>query len=449
MDGLIQVDGSDPVTSVLYEYAAEVRDVDTWVPLPVVGIAPSADLDRVPYAAATVTLGPVDNHTWELLDARTVDPRRGGQVRWRLRQLDAEGTLLGRLPVVRGAGDEWAIMWVRTAARTLDVTTITLGGGETMIDDILVIEEDRFWNIGEVSEAVLGGARDLGDVVNNTLYLVFGSIGEPVAVGEKAAAAALIPTLSFWSSPGMDIGPDLPAGTSLMQVIEPELSAAGCRLIDLWGVEWALIDRDLGRPSPASPETLRWSSYEVPGTTAVDPVILGFSETVSRDGDWGDTVVVEGGYDGQEWQHFAKTGVGSKGQIIKSPGAQPSANLAASIAGRAFRRGHDISIIATIRLNVAPGCQVEVYLRSGILVAEITSVSWSAEDGTMTVHARSAQKADLNDEQMRVAPPSMLERAQELANSAYSRAVEASAQQIATYDRAKNQEMRRGFRGTF
>ncbi len=377
------------MTSVTYEYEAELRDGDVWRPLHVTSIVPSVDMDRVPYTAATLTVGGLSEREWGLLDPRTVDPAEGGQVRWRMRQLDLEGRVLAYLPRLSGSADEWATMFVRTVSRSLDVATVAVAGGETMIDDREVIEETRFFVGGHEISRQIVAARDVGELVDIVLGLTFGS-GAARAADATADAALSVKTFSTLLDAGYEVDPA--QGTSFLQLVENQLSATGCRLLDAWGIEWLVADRDRMPAAHGAPSVHRWASYDEDLPDGVEPVIVGFSERVSRDGDWADTVAVEGEADSFTlWQHYAAGGTRSRGRVISISGAEPSANLAESIASRTFRRGHDITIIARTILDVTPGARLEVYSRSGILTADIVSVEWRTEDGEMTVHARSAE----------------------------------------------------------
>lgn len=451
MDGLIQVDGSDPVTSVLYEYAAEVRDGGTWVPLPVVGIAPSASLDRVPYAGATVTAGPLTAHQWALLDPRTVNPARGGNVRWQIRQVDPSGATLGHLPPQGG----WATMYARTVQRSLNTTTITVSGAETMIDDRLVLEgAGRLTSTYEVSTA-LAAATSLGEYVDAILRLTFGT-GHAEPADDASATALNLGNrhrLDPYQAPTIPYA-DLPAqsGSTFMQLIETELSSVGCRLIDTWGHGWKVSDRNHAPDVP----TLRWATHEdVPAGVA--PIIVAFDETISRDGDWADTIVVIGEAgdidETRSWRHTADTGTSSRGLIIEMKTPEPSGNLAASIASRAFRRGHDITIRARIVLDVTPGAPVEIHLLSGILTGEIVSVDWDTEAGEMTVHARSATTTTVDRETRAegafVSADRALAEARLLAADATTQAQAAAQATIHANTQEQRQAAARGYDGSF
>lgn len=445
------VAGSAPVSSVTYAYDADVRDGDVWRPLPVVSITPSVDLDRVPYTAAVITVGALTEEHWNLLDPRTVDPHQGGQVRWRLRQLNLDGTVAGYLPHVTGTVGEWATMFVRALTRNLDSVNITAHGGETMVEDRLVIEDtSRLTSPHEISKE-LATARNLGEYVDAVLSLTFGPThatpSDPLAV-----TAAAVPAYSTLTVPGMHLEWPAPAGVSFIQLVETELSSVGCRLLDAWGCGWFIADRD--KPLASGSATVRWSSYE-DAPAGAEPIIVGFDETISRGGDWADTVVVTGENgltdDTRTWRHVAAGGTKSRGQVIQMQSAEPSGNLAASIASRAFRRGHDITITARIRLNITPGMPVHVHLRSGTLTAEIKSIEWDIESGEMTVHARSAQTVDADDVSRetsnRISAGFALDEARRAAAQALAEADVRADQKIASYDAEKERQMRAGWSG--
>lgn len=444
------------MTSVRYEYEAEVRDGTGWVPLPVTNIAPSAALDRVPYAAATITAGPVDPATWDLLDPRTIDPREGGNVRWRLRQLDQAGAVIGNLPRIGGSTDQWATMYVRTATRDLDVTTLTLGGGETMVDDRLVIEDSgRLTSAYEIS-TVLAQSSTLGDYVDALLTLTFGPT-HVTPVDDAAAAVLARPAGAGTrlSRPDwIEIPFPAPAGASFMQLIETELSSLGMRLFDAWGLGWYVASRD--KVAPSQPAELRWASHDDELPPGVEPIILSFNDTVSRDGDWADTVVVVGespGFDStRTWRHFAEGSARSRGRVIQTTAGEPSGNLADSVVSRTFRRGRDIVVTTQIRIEAAPGAPIELHLRSAVLTAEVVSIEWQTERGEMTVHARSAQQVTANatDRQnaTRVSAEKAMSEAERLAAQAYEKSVQDTTAQIAENNRQELGKLRRAYIGS-
>lgn len=418
------------MTSFLYEFDAAVRDGDQWQPLPVVSIVPSVDLDRVPYTAATLTLGAVSDTIWALLDPRTINPRDGGNVRWRLRQYSSDGDLLGWLPRVGDDADQWASMHVRTVQRDLRGVVVTLHGAESMVDDRLLLEDRNTYGSYRIT-VKLQQARTLGEYVNIVLGMTFGA-GEAPPADEIAQAAVRVPTLPTYAHPrAMDVSVPPALGSSLLQLVEAELSSVGCRLIDQWGLGWLVIDRDHPPAFEGSSDIVRWASHDEDLAEGVEPVIIGFTETVTRDGDWADTVVVTGQTSDPDytvsWQHNAEGGARSRGRIIPMDSPEPSANLAASIASRAFKRGHDITITARITFDVTPGASLEVHLRSGVLAAEVVSIEWNVSVGEMTVHARSAQsltvESDSRSATELVTAPAALRQATQLADKAYLAAV--------------------------
>ncbi|EPD83298.1 hypothetical protein HMPREF1529_02674 [Microbacterium sp. oral taxon 186 str. F0373] len=445
------------MNSVHYEYEAEVRDGNQWIALPATDIVPSADLDRVPFAAATITAGGLSEQQWALLDPRLVDPHEGGQVRWRVRQLDPAGAVIGYLPRVGEATNQWATMYVRSVTRDLDVATIMLGGGETMVDDRLVIEDTgRLTSRYEISN-VLAQPRTLGGYVDALLGLTFGA-GHANPADDAAAAV-----LSRSAGPGtrlsnpehVEIPIPAPAGASFMQLIETELSSLGMRLFDAWGLGWFVASRD--KVAPSDPVNLRWASHDDDLPAGVEPIILSFNDTVSRDGDWADTVVVVGespAFDStRTWRHFAEGSARSRGRVIQITAGEPSGNLADSVVSRTFRRGRDIVVNTQIRMEATPGAPIELHLKSGVLAAEVVSVEWQTGRGEMTVHARSAQQisVDITDRQnaTRVSAEKAMSEAEKLAAQAYEKSVQDTTAQIAENNRQKLWEFRRGWDGGF
>lgn len=447
------------MTSFTYEYEAEVRDGATWSSLPVMNIVPSADLDRVPYAAAMITTGPLTGEQWSLLDPRTVDPIVGGQVRWRVRQLDASGSVLGYLPRVGETTDDWATMWVRNVSRSLGVTTITVGGGETMIDDRIVLEATgRLGSNYETSRA-LASATSLGGYVDAVLSITFGA-GHASPLDDTATAALQLGSrrrLDPTAAPSIPYA-DLPAptGSSFMQLIETELSSVGCRLVDAWGLGWFVTDRNHGPSFEGGPSALRWASYPA-ATPGVVDIITDFTETVTRDGDWADTIVVTGELNDldetRSWRHAAETGTKSRGRIIAIESAEPSGNLAASIASRTFRRGHDITVTTAIVLDAVPGVPVEIHLRSGVLTGELVSVEWDTDRGEMTSHIRSAIDVPVSGEargvSTRISAEAALAQAQRFSERAVAAAAEDAERAARQRAEAERRVAARGYDGGF
>ncbi|WP_315551254.1 hypothetical protein [Microbacterium aurum] len=418
------------MTSVRYEFEAAVRDGTTWVPLPVTNITPSANIDRIPFADATVTCGAVTGHVWALLDPRTLDPTQGGQVRWRMKQLTPDGIVLGHLPRVGDTTGDWATMYVRTVSRTAGVTTITLSGGETILDDRLVIENTgRLASGYEVSQQ-LGGAKNFGELLDRLLHITFGH-ANATGVGDVASEALALPWGPLLTAPSFTLDLPVPVGTPLLQIIETQLSSVGCRLYDAWGLGWFVYDRDHAPTYDAAPELYRWATHDDDLPADVSPIVTGLTETITRGGDWADTVLVtgvSGPLDAQtSWRHFAAGGHGSRGRVIEMESAEPSGNLAASIASRAFRRGQDLTITAQIRLDVIPGARVEIHTRSDVHEAEIVSVEWRPETGDMTVEARSATTMPIEHDTRATAESptvqSAIKTAEALSAAAYTDAV--------------------------
>lgn len=372
------------MTSVLYEYDADVRDGNTWRPLPVVSITPSVVRDRVAYTAADITCGRMDATTRALFDPRTVTA-----VRWRIRQVDLNGATLGHLPRVGAGTGQYATMHVRTLQRTLDSVTVTVSGGETLADDKL--------NLGPHEDGTV--AATTGQLVNWALERVTGTTNPAVAADAPARItpaddhAAEVLASKPWH-------PYVGVGESFAAMLETELSSQDCRLLDAWGLGWYVCTRSTPPTYMGAPTTVRLSSHEdVPA--GVHPIIVDMSETITREGDWADAVVAQGdattdGYV-STWRHLARQAAHTKGLIVDTGRSEPSGNLAESIAARAAARGHDLTITARVRFDVLPGMTLEAHFLDGVTTATIVAVTWDLDRGEMTVTAQSARTVTIDE----------------------------------------------------
>lgn len=363
------------MTSVRNVYEAAVRDGSSWVALPVTAIRPAASADGVPYARAVLGCAPLDAATRALLD-----PRQQTAVRWRVRQVRPDGTTTGYLPRVGAGTGQYAQMHVRTVQRTLSGVTITLSGAEALLDDKL--------NLGPNEDGVI--TPTTRGLVEWALSSTLG--GAPDVTATDATATAVL-TAKPWR-------PYIGVGESFMSILEAELNSLGCRLFDLWGLQWVVATRDAPPTYATAPALVKVSSHEdVPAD--VDPIILDLTETISRDGDWADAVAVRGetttdGYVAT-WQHLARQAAHSKGLIVDTGRQEPSGNLAQSIASRAAARGHDLTLTCRARLDILPGMTLETHTLAGVITSTIIGVAWDLEAGTMTIQSRSAIPADIDD----------------------------------------------------
>lgn len=419
--------------AVQYEYEADYLNGEDWLPLPVVSIAPSVDADRVPYAMATMTLTAIDEATFTALDPRAFDPERIGQVRWRIRQLDLNGEPLGYLPRVGANTDEYAIMHIRTVTRTLESVTLTLHGAETLLSDKLcmfrldgpVVATNRLL-VDWILELVIARSRPGAEF--------------PARIVAADTHAESILNRRAWEAV-------IRFGSSYLQAIETELNSYGVRLIDAWGLTWYAASRGLPPTYDNAPTVVKLGTYTTDATHTladdVDPSITELEQTVSRDGQWADAVVVSGEYgDGafvNKWQQMAGLGKfnlslwdisdaipaldrQTRGRVISIERASPTGNIAESIASRAIVRGHGLTVSSRLRFDVLPGMTLEAHMREQTLTATIVAVNWAPETGTMTMRAQSASSA----------PAISANELQQSEPNAVSAAISAATQKVTT-----------------
>lgn len=366
-------------TAIKYKFDADYWTADGWKPLPVTDISPSADKDRRAYTSATLTLSSLSASTLAALDPRTADPATGGQIRWRITQLDLAGSAIGWLPRVGALPGAYARMFVRSLRRRLDSVTLEVDGGETMILDRINLTSKTI-----AAHPVYTGA----DLANWTLAEVFGH--GSVSAADDAATAYLARK------------PDrveLASGDNYYRLTESDMSSHGVRLLDLWGLGWYVADRDHPPTFPGAETTAKLASFAGDSLPAdVDPIITDLEEVVTRDGDWADGVIVRGdipsGSYTERWEYAAGRAAQTKGLVIEIGGTAPSANLAASILSRTVRRGRDLTVTARARLDVLPGMTLQAHLVEGVLTGLITAVRWDFQLGTMTLHVQSAAGTD-------------------------------------------------------
>lgn len=399
--------------AVKYEFDADYLDGDQWKPLPVELIRPSVDADRVPYAHVQMTLAGLDEETFEALDPRTLPSGLVGQVRWRMRQLDSEGNVLGYLPRAGENTNEYAVMHVRSISRTLQSVTLTLHGAENLVDDKLCLlpldgpgpSATKRTLINWILELIMSRARPGTEFPDR------------VIAADEHAAAVLDDRHAGWAITQM-----VKFGESYLAAIETELNSHDVRLVDAWGLAWYVASRGIPPTYADAPDIVKLSTFTSDDTHTlpddVDPIVTGLEQTVSRDGQWADAVVLSGetgdGLYVTKWRQtaglgefnlslyltgeaaaatFAVVDAHTRGRIIAIDRAAPSGNLAESIASRALVRGHEITVTALARFDVLPGMTLEVHLRDIVLTGTILAVAWDTASGSMTIRAQSVTTA--------------------------------------------------------
>jgi hypothetical protein len=382
--------------AVYVRFEAAVYDDGDWIDLPVENIVASMDIDRVPYCMATFTLGVITEAQWLLLDGRNnLDPGTGfdTNVRFRMRLFDVDGTIinwLGAYAVIPDE-DEWMELHIRSAVRDYlsGVTTVECSGKEALMDDKKAIRTTVYDT----------GATSVLELVEYSLFDVFGGVtyGNDPIVGSTTIPAGDRRKIN--------------QGESHNQLIEPELTAIDCRLYDYWGHAFFIGDRNAPENYTSHPLSIDLATYtEAEGLSSfvdADPIVYSITETISRDGDWGDGVLVK--YDTLEagtavdYQIDSGGGFNTKGIVATWQRPKTADNAADPIATRALIRGRDIEVTARARFDVWPAMDLTVYMRGRTSAplptpktAEgiIRSIEWDAADATMRITAKTGEPVE-------------------------------------------------------
>lgn len=369
-------------SAVRYAVEAAVYDPTTAaeIPLNVRNIVPSMDMDRVPFCMATVTVTDVDDYTWSVLNPQVVrSTSRVGRLSFQLEQQALTGVRLGSVPDVDYTTTA-AVMQLRTVSRDFisgDVE-IRVAGSESMMDD-------KRRNSGTTLNT---GATTVQSLVSYSLNDVIGAGAYSLSADATVAGTAI---------PAGDRRLMLP-GESHSDLIEPELAAINSRLYDYWGFFFFAGSRDTppNYKDSTEPILIRLAAYtDAEGylPADVDPCVLSVTETVTRDGDWADGILVKGDYeDGAGtrviWYQASGGGANTKGRVVPQNRAQPSANIAEQMVRRSRLRGREFTVTARNRFDVVPGASLQVFLIGGtVLSAIVRAVEWDIESGVMTIRA--------------------------------------------------------------
>lgn len=356
---------------VWYEYDAQLYAPATgqYHPLDVVSFMPSADMDRVPFTAARIVVARPSAAAWAAMDPRvSIPPYVTFQVRQRaVNDAGVEYTVetLPRTDI----GPDYAWLRVRSATRNWITREVSLDvqGQEALMDDKRRI----------ATTTINTAATTVGGLVLWSLNDVFGGVS---VIEGPAMATAL---------PAGDRRLMLP-GESHSDLVEPELDALGYRLYDQWGRVWHSIDRAAAPKYPGAPSMVKLGAFtsDVDDTlpSDVDPIVTAVTETVDRDGDWADGILVKGswwnGTTRTEWAQASTGGVNTKGRVINVERAQPASNLANAYKARTQIRGHSIDVTARARFDVLPSMDAQIHLRGGtILDGSIRAVEWDIPTG--------------------------------------------------------------------
>lgn len=361
------------------DYTHDFEDLD------VEDIVVSQDIDRVDYCEATIILASVTPDQWVSMDPRedASVPYYSRQVTFQIQQYDVDDNLLGQVPPVDVfPGFNTAKLYIRTVERDRITGRVTmrLAGGESFL-----AERRRLSGAG-----VDTGATTVGELVTYSLFDTFG-----------AAVTSYDGIVNSTAIPAGDRRMFNP-GESHIDLIRPELDAINCRLYDVWGNVWRAMVRG------TSGDTIKLATFTQQDTSEswpsgapadVDGIVSSITETVSRDGDWADGVLIK--YDNTDnggtvsWSR-SSAGVNTRGLYLTFNRAAPAGGdtPAEDMETRTRRRGADYIIEARCRLDVVPGRPLDIYLRNAPDGAEIIndltirSVEWRPREGTMTVRAQ-------------------------------------------------------------
>lgn len=356
------------VTSVLFDGAE----------LDVMGIIPSMDTDRNAFVQAIITVRSVTPAQWTALDPRkTATPT----VSIHMRQYDPSGNMIGELPKPPIGASPYGVLRVRTIRRDRKTghVTITAASGETMMEDKKRISPNTL----DITTATTVAA-----LVNYAL----------TDVGLTGLAYSYDTIVGSTSIPSGDRRLMM-QGESFIDLILPELQAIDCRLYDYWGRMAYAGNRNTPPTYIGAPTTHKLATYtQAEGAPAdADPIVWEADETVTREGDWADGVLIEYHYEHPiagaiTAYHASGSGVNTKGRKLTWDRARPADNAADKVVTRTKIRGAEFTITARARLDVIPGQSLTVYFRDGTsITGNIRSVEWNLTpgDGSMTVRAES------------------------------------------------------------
>jgi hypothetical protein len=356
---------------VYHEYAALIWNDDDggFEELDVESIVPSMDVDRMTFCEAVVTVANVTNEQWAWIDPR----QTGGatytrQLHIQVKQFDMAGALLGQIPAQHLIPDEKAALWIRSATRDRITgrTTINVAGGESILNE-------RRRNSAVSTDT---GATTVSALIFWSLLDTFGTA--------TLDSAPIVLSTALPAGDRRKMNP----GETHIELIRPELDAINCRLYDVWGLVWSAQVR------ATSGTTIKLATYtqEEGAPSDADGIVSSLFETVSRDGDWADGVLIK--YDNTDNGGTVNWAVSSSGNNTKSlyltfNRAAPTGPVAQDMETRARARGLDYIIEARCRLDVLPGRPLEVHLRDEVLTGlTIRSVEWHPLEGTMNIRAQ-------------------------------------------------------------
>jgi hypothetical protein len=331
--------------------------------LPVTSATLSEDMDRDNFGEVTLTMGWLDEDVFDALDPRYVNVNLPGQVRVQVQQIAFDqGSPSAYFPTAGFPPPPAASLFPRGLTRDYVSRTVTLTAttGELFMDEKL---------------RLASGALNTGMTTLKALI--------------EYAVGVAFPSVSSVTTTPTDLVTSIPAGTrrdfnsgdSALDLIRSELDAVDERLYDRWGFSWFTEARDFSGNSLVSLATAPNLDPDA------DPVVIDMSEVRSRDGRWADGVGVRFEVGGTA--QWAGTGTSTKGILIDRNRPEPGANAATPIRARSMKRGRDLEITATARLDVTSRRPIIVWTPDTFAEGTIRSVEFSFPEGTMTIRMQS------------------------------------------------------------
>lgn len=348
-----------------YVMFAQVTDMTTFVArsLEVRAFDISADMDRSPFGAFTLTLAPVDATTWDWLDPRDSNITLG----WNVHAYDDYGVEVGRLPFGRFLGRAK----IRRRSRDLITGEVTIQATtlESLLDDKRRIAGTTVNTGATTLEALILWA--LVDLQVSYPYI------NAAIIDSTGTGAVAIPAgdRRLWLQ-----------GETLFDLFEAELSSTGRRFYDsLEGGLWKVLADDDAPLDLSQPTTLMLTDGDT-GT------IISASEDTDR-ASWADGVLVKfqyvnsGGTNVIAYQ-ASGTGANTRGEVINQSRPAPSSNYANRIVTRTQIRGTTYEITADADTDAHPGQDLTATIAGVAHTGQVRAVDWRFPEGVMTVKAQ-------------------------------------------------------------
>lgn len=307
----------------------------------------SLDVDRVPFAEATMVFQDLPEQFWQNLDPRYF----AASTAFRLehRDLDTD-SVVSRLPAsslyAASTAVTFTAMDITTATRDLISGQCTV---EAVSQDLRQLEQGR-----AIPGYIDHGQGNVRDLVGWVLgYAPPSSFPNDF----MSASAAAIPAGDRRKVAPGDMNWDL---------IEPEVSGIGGRLfVDLTGAHLLAFTDDPPRVKPFTPPVI--SAHD---PTADGPPLVELEETITRTGDWADTILVKYDWDDSGGiRHTEYWWNGSPGteklRMVSYDRPKPGTNQADEIRDRAIQRGRFVTATCAADFRYVPGYDLVVNLAPG------------------------------------------------------------------------------------